>query len=422
MEFDQIKNAFFPASEITDPEFFVGRKDEVKESLLGLNEESSFLAIYGLRGVGKSSIAQQIKNVSQGDKTLIRMHDLEKFLPRKGFNYLTHFVSCDSYVKDINTLIKRIMFGDDENPSLLSLTKEGSKKAEEIRKSAEGGGAINLMGVEAGGKGSSEVSYSIQSTDDLIQQFKSVLGKVRQNKQDKSGLLIIVDEFDVIQDKSGFSSLVKTCSNEYIKFCVSGIADNISDLISDHTSILRQIHTIHVKKMDETELTGIIERAESHVSNEISFDEEAKNDIVKHAEGFPYFVHLFGKEALIEAFENKETHIDKDTVDRLKTRVCEGRMKTVYEDVYQSAVKSSPQREVILKLLSEEDEDEIFTNPIYDAAKELGVSNPSQLMKELTKPQDGQINVLTKVRGQYYRFTDPVFKVYTRIRNWKYEN
>ena len=42
-------------------------------------------------------------------------------------------------------------------------------------------------------------------------------------------------------------------------------------------------------------------------------------------------------------------------------------------------------------------------------------------MRELTQPQDGSIGVLTKLREQYYRFTDPVFKVYARLRNWKFD-
>jgi len=42
-------------------------------------------------------------------------------------------------------------------------------------------------------------------------------------------------------------------------------------------------------------------------------------------------------------------------------------------------------------------------------------------MKELTQPQDSSIAVLTKLREQYYRFTDPVFKVYAKLRTWKFQ-
>ncbi|HEV8084807.1 MAG TPA: hypothetical protein VGP55_16485 [Chitinophagaceae bacterium] len=72
MDIQKIQNAFSPSREITDPDFFVGRYEEMKSSVLALSEKGSFIAIHGLRGVGKSSIAKQIKLIAEGDKTLAR--------------------------------------------------------------------------------------------------------------------------------------------------------------------------------------------------------------------------------------------------------------------------------------------------------------------------------------------------------------
>lgn len=57
MDINRIQSAFFPSKEITDPDFFVGRNNEIKNLILALSEQGSFIAIHGLRGVGKSSIA-----------------------------------------------------------------------------------------------------------------------------------------------------------------------------------------------------------------------------------------------------------------------------------------------------------------------------------------------------------------------------
>lgn len=422
MKIDNINSAFYPSKEITNPEFFVGRKDEIKDSIIALSDPGSFLSFYGLRGVGKSSVINQVKLLAEGDTVLSKRLKIERYLPAKGFKYLTIMTNCDSYTLTVTDLLKRILFGDNNNPSLLSFTKTGDRKLEYIKESFKAGGGANLMGVKLEAGTQEERSYSSYLSDDLIQQFKLVLGTIQKDNQDKSGILILIDEFDVLKDKTGFSSIIKTCSNEFVKFGVSGIANTLTELISDHSSIGRQLHSIQINKMQPEEMFGIIKRAEVHIRNEITFTTDASNAIINHAEGFPFFVHLLGKEALYEAFENSQKTIDLKTIQALRERICSGRLKTIYEDIYHSSVKSSPQRELILKLFAEDENNEIYSEKVYSDAKDLGVSNPSQLMRELTTPQDGSVGVLTKIREQYFRFTDPVFKVYARLRTWKFEN
>ncbi len=85
-----INSAFSPAQEILDPELFVGRKEQIRNGMLCLNNPGSFMSIYGLRGVGKSSIAHQIELIAQGEQTLPNILNLIKFIPKGGFKYLTH--------------------------------------------------------------------------------------------------------------------------------------------------------------------------------------------------------------------------------------------------------------------------------------------------------------------------------------------
>jgi histone H3/H4 len=294
------------------------------------------------------------------------------------------------------------------------------KKIESIKETFKAGGTAGLFGVKLEAGGQDEVTYKTTLTDDLIQQFKQLLGTVQKDNQSKTGLLIVIDEFDTLKDKFDFGSLIKTCSNDYVKFAISGIANTVTELIEGHTSIGRQIHPVFVKKMPADEMRGIIKRAEHHISNKIKFEEAAIEEITKSAEGFPYFVHLLGKQALLNAFEFGKKTVTLQDVITIKSEIAKGRLTTIYEEIYHSAVKESPQRELLLKFFAEYENDEIFTEPVYMHSKELGVTNPSQLMKELTQPQDGSLGVLTKLREQYYRFTDPVFKVYARLRTWKF--
>ena len=266
---------------LTPPEFFVGRHDEVKNSILALSDKGSFLAIHGLRGVGKSSIAKQIILISQGDKTLAKSLNLDRFIPTKGLNFLTLYTTCDSFTKNTTDIIKRLIFGDNNSGGLLSLTSAGDKKIENIKESFKLGGSGGLFGLKIEAGGQEDVTYKTILTDDLIQQFKQLLGTVKKDNQEKTGLLIVIDEFDTLKDKSEFGSLIKTCSDDYVKFAVSGIANTVTELIEGHTSIGRQISPISVGKMPKEEMKGILKRAEHFINNKINFTSEAAEEIVR---------------------------------------------------------------------------------------------------------------------------------------------
>lgn len=421
MDIEKIQNAFSPSKEISNPEYFVGRHDEIKNSILALSENGSFIAVHGLRGVGKSSIAKQIKLIAEGNKLLAKSLNLDRFIPAKGFDYLTLYMSCDSFTKNTSDLLKRIIFGDNNSEGLLSFTSAGDKRIDNIKDSFKAGGSAGLFGLKLEAGGQEDITYKTILTDDLIQQFKQLLGTVKKDNQDKTGLLIIIDEFDTLKDKSDFGSLIKTCSDEYIKFAVSGIANTVTELIEGHASIGRQINPVYINKMPQEEMKGILKRAEHFISNKIVFENDAAEEITKSAEGFPYFVHLIGKQAFLKAFEFGKSKVLLSDILEIKSDISKGRLSTIYEEIYHSAVKESPQRELLLKFFAEDDNDEIFSEPVYASTKDLGVTNPSQLMRELTQPQDGSLGVLTKLREQYYRFTDPVFKVYAKLRTWKFD-
>ncbi len=421
MDLRTISKAFSPSLEIRDPRAFVGRHEEVKSAISALSNPGSFIAIFGLRGVGKSSIATQVKLIAEGNRILPEALNLDKLLPNRGFNFTVHYYRCDGFTKTIPDLLKRILFGDEENPSLFSLTKSGDRRLSEFKRTIGVNANAGFFGAKVGTKGSEETKYVPYISDDLVQQFRSLLGTIRKDNQEVDGILILIDEFDTIENKEGFSSIVKACSSEYVKFGVVGIGSNISELIADHSSIGRQVDFINVPKMPRYELEQIIRRAE-FVAQNITFDDEATREICEKSEGFPYFTHLLGKESMVLAFESGASRITPKEIKLLFSKISEGRLSNIFEAIYHESVKNSPQRELLLKLFAEDEDNEINSGGIYETAKEMGISNPPQLMKQLTTAVHANATpVLTKIRDRYYRFTDPVFKVYARIRNWKFQ-
>lgn len=92
--------------------------------------QGSFLAIHGLRGVGKSSIAKQIILIAEGNKTLAKSLNLDRYILKKLHSIFAHLYLCDSFTKNTADIVKRLIFGDNYSGGLLSMTSSGDKKIE----------------------------------------------------------------------------------------------------------------------------------------------------------------------------------------------------------------------------------------------------------------------------------------------------
>lgn len=415
-DIDKINRAFSPAQEIREPTHFIGRHDEVKAAILALPQAGAFLAVWGPRGVGKSSFARQIQLLASGDNTLAKLTGEEKLIPKGAFNYSVQYVSCDrTSTKTTNDLLQRIMHGDAQAQPLSSLIAGGGKRDAKREKTS----TIKANLVVYSGEITEKSSSDVEQAKETSQQFMSLLREIReQNQSSKQGLLIVIDEFDQLSDKTGFASLVKTCSNDFIKFCVVGIAGDLTMLLGDHASIGRQLNSVALKRMSGPELHGIIDRANKDLAPRV-IQKPLADEIVRLSEGFPYFVHLLGRECTLESLSRGDKDVGLVHLEAVLAKLQSGTLSHIYEQAYNVAVKHSPQRELLLKAFAEEGSEEIDTGGVYEFVKELGVTNPSQLMKELTSPE-GFEPFLLSVRDRCYRFGDPVFRTYVKIRNFKF--
>jgi len=85
----------FTSDVIRDPKRFVGRKDLIRDCVKSLNAPSGLIAIYGRRGVGKSSLLRQLQQIALGDYTLPKSAGLSEEVPSRPRRYLTVYYSCD---------------------------------------------------------------------------------------------------------------------------------------------------------------------------------------------------------------------------------------------------------------------------------------------------------------------------------------
>jgi hypothetical protein len=420
LDIQSVQHAFSPTHEIRRPELFVGRVEEIRTGMLALSESGNFLSILGLRGIGKSSIGVQLKLIAEGHTEVPGMLNLDRYLPKKRFDFIVHLLQCDSFIETTSQLVDRLLYGDESNDGLYSLIPTGSRRPTSYKetrgKEAKLGAAFGFE-AKAGVTGTREATYEDLNSEDSIQRFRVALGQIQREHRGRSGLFILIDEFDRISDMQHFASLVRACSNDFIKFGIIGIATNITELISDHGSIGRKIDIIPVPRMPTFELRQILDRAEASINSAIKFTDHAKDLIAERAEGFPYFVHLMGKEAMLLAFDSGTSVINEDTVQLIERRLTEGRLVKFYEDIYQKVVGNSQQRELALKAYADSSEDDILATTTHQTLRGMSIKNPARLTTELCETIPP---ILVRSWKDHYRFSDPVFKIYARRRDWKF--
>ena len=418
---EQVENAFLPAREITDPARFAGRRKQIEDAYLALMTQGANLALVGNRGMGKTSLARQIIAMATGQNVLLERHQVRH---DKKLDFLSVYFTCGREIESTEHLLERLLTTHD---CLASWVYDAPSAKKTMAKYQPKFGA-KILGVEVGlsGEKSTELTSSTAGPSaDTFAVFTNVLSALAAEQPAKDGLLIVVDEFDQVRDKTGFASLLKSLATNVpaARFCLVGVAHDLYDLISEHQSADRLFAggVIPVPDMNETELTEIMSIAENQLGRAIVFDDSAKRRLVKLAQGHPYMVHLIGKHALRSAWRTNANMIVGADIDNTLKLIAESGADPVLESRYKRAIASSAQREAVLRALAAvEKGGEVWTSDAYPIATKAGVENPSQYVGNLVTEEYGA--EIVKVRERYYRFRDSLFRAYVTVRPTQYSD
>lgn len=423
----------FTSDVITDPNRFVGRQALVEDCIKSINSRLGLIGLYGKRGVGKSSLLRQIQQMALGDYTLAKNAGLDNVIPERPRTYLTVYYQCDSMINNAAGLLSRLCNDQDSEDGLLRLIPNDGKEEIEFSRASEMSGGLDLKVVNWGTKGIDTSKYAKTVEGNLVQTFRNYVNAAVQhtvkNRMGRDGLLILLDEFDVIEDKSGIASLIKSLSSESVKFGVCGIADDLSSLVDDHASIERLLEegALHVSPMPEDESQSIIYTAQSLFANKIQFEDSVTNEIAKLSQGYPYLTQLIGKECVNECNKAKTSLVGDDIFRAVKDDIKSGRAFPTLEKQYQRAIGDSPGRQILLHLLAEQDTDTTFygeelgrvvLKDIRTDAKDLEVDYVDQLIPRLIDKNFGPVLRRTGEKQGVYEFVNPVFRVYVQLRNF----
>jgi hypothetical protein len=418
----------FTSAVITDPHRFVGRGELIESSMRAVNSTSSLIAVFGKRGVGKSSLLRQVQLLANGDYSIATRSGLHHMIPKLKRKYYTAFYTCDATIKSLDDLLLRLCTDTNPEDGLLRLVPDKGKELQEFSRSQSENAAIDLKLLKWGSKGEDAEKYSASLKADTVQTFRnfcsSVVGNNNRFWNKRDGLLIFLDEFDVIENKDGIGSLIKSMSSATLKFAISGIADDLTSLIDDHGSVDRLIEQgyAHVLPMSSDETKLIFDTASSLYDGKLVVDDGTVMRIHEISMGYPYFAQLIGKRCVEVGNMAGTNVIDSMVLDKVLDEVSAGKAFPMLEQKFQRAVGDSPGRALLLTLLAEENisidevDGGISLKAIRNTAQELEIEHMDQLVPRLIDRKFGPALVRKQDQRGTYEFLDPVLRAYVRLR------
>lgn len=301
-----ISKAFRPAAPVDDQALFAGRVKQMVTLIDLVEQPGQHAAIYGGRGVGKTSLTKVMVKVLSGQTDpIVSLH-----------------YTCTA--KDTFDSIWKSVFGD------LFITLQNPGFGFSPQPSSTPVPSTAIIDLD-----------SQPVTADTIRRGLMALSR-------EAALAIFIDEFDRLpeQEKYGFADLTKVLSDQLTPATIIliGVADDIDGLVEAHQSVRRSLGQIFMPNMSAEELGEIVDKGVE--ASEMTVDEEFKKRVVSLAQGLPNYVHLITQNACRVAVDSNRTHIRATDLDAAVRHSIESVQQSIL-DTYHRATSSN--RETLYK-------------------------------------------------------------------------
>lgn len=362
-------STFSPHQPINEKELFVGRVELITKVIDATYQAGKHVALFGDRGVGKSSLANSLKS------TLV------------GLNRPTICIKRMCTIEHDFGMIWRHVFDD----------------------------------FQIDGKPVAEILGSNPNPYDVF--------KILRDIEPGRRVVIILDEFDRISDertKMLMSDLIKSLSDndDRTTVVIVGVAKNIAGLFNDHASLPRAMQQLPMPRMDNEELRQIVTSRLPTVGMDI--EDGALEAIVSLSQGFPGFTHLIALNSARKAVARKSVTIDDSDLAQALRVVVEEADQSV-TDAYFNAVRSSrvenQYRQVLLACsIAQTDERGRFTaRAVGEALKGIGtplaMTSFGRNLEQFCSSDRGPTLIREGLPKNYqYYFDYPLLKPFTIIK------
>lgn len=356
---------FFPGNPVST-ELFVGRTELIDDLLSYIKQTKSGrhenIFIIGERGIGKSSLASFVRHVANAQHNLIGIHV-----------FLGGITSLEDMVRHI---LQKLIKEAGNQPWFDKIKHMFGQYVKQL----------DLFGI------SIEFSPPLEQTRALVANFPEVLYNIVQKLQnEKSGLLIILDDINGLAENRDFANwyktFVDTVTTQYTFFPVtlilSGLPERRDSLAALQPSLMRIFRPIEIHKLSDDEVKAFFGKAFAKVNTTVN--PEALDVMVRYSSGLPILMQEIGDATF---WVNKDNTIDGQDASRgiLKAADIVG-MKYLDAQIYR-AIRSKPYRTILKKLCGEspithfvkneiestltENEKKVFHN-FLDKFKKLGI-------------------------------------------------
>jgi Cdc6-like AAA superfamily ATPase len=291
----KIGRVFTPSAPIDDRALFAGRTKQINALLNTITQRGQHAALFGERGVGKTSLANVIRGfMGQQKDFLIVSTNCET---TSDFKSVWHHIFNEG-------IFRKSKVGLGFNPPVHT---EDSSLAKQLTK---------------------------EPSPEEIRQLLIQIGKP---------MLIIIDEFDRIKDKrtkSRLADTIKTLSDHSVDttLILVGVADSIDNLMAEHRSIERALVQIHMPRMSNEELKEIVLNGLKKL--EMKIDQLPLSRISTLSHGLPHYTHLLTLHAAQAAIDRDSMEITQgDISSAINLSITQAQQSIIHS--YQVATSSA---------------------------------------------------------------------------------
>ena len=372
-------------------EFFVGRSPEIERMLRSVVQVSSGkqenIFLTGERGIGKSSLAAFVRYLAEKDHGFLGVH---------------------AYMGGVNTVEELV------RKTFERLLQESIDKPffEKIR-SFFGNHIkqVGLFGVSV------QFEMDSRELNNAVNNFVPALDRLAEKvRDDKRGLLLILDDINGVTDKPGFAHFLKSTVDEIatrqkslpLLILLAGVPERRDEMIRHQESITRIFDVIEIKPFDRQETEEFY--ATTFKSEGISVDSDALELLCRYSGGLPMLLHEVGDAVFWADTDNHITTQDA-TAGIIQAADIVGR-KHLDRQVYR-AIHSDRYRSILQKIVKPDLKMRFVRK---DIAKRLTEDEKGALDNFLTRMKGLGVVRSGEHPGEYI-FVNDLFRLYMALES-----
>lgn len=358
-----VARAFTPGTPVGRLDMLAGRMNQLTDIVSAVSMSGQHVALYGERGVGKTSLANVLAEVFDD--------------PRMRANFNSVRINCTT--EDTFTTIWRNVFAELKP----TIEEPETWSPEAVRRTLE---ALDRPAIV-------------------------VLDELDRLDNDDA-LTALADTVKTLSDHAVPSTLV-----------LVGVARSIGELVGEHASIVRALVQIEMPRMSARELSEILMKgcAKAH----LDMRGDAVDEITTLSEGLPHYTHLLGLHAGQRAVQDDRTSVVLEDVQRAIPKAVD--RHTILNDYLQatrSARKDALFAQVLLACaLAPKNQLGFFTSGAIRepleviAGRRIDIPAFSNHLSQFLEPERGSVLQREGTSRRYfYRFSDPILQPYVVLK------